>query len=233
MASSFAALRNSIMNQQPMTVDISSALAAINNSGRMASELLSDVGREERPVQPRTQTPQTQPTPETISSALSSIPASPTTTPQQPVINSGSTGSALEIQARNYFIDQGYSPAQAAGIVGNLIQESGLRTTPVGDNGTAFGVAQWRGDRYTGLQNFARERGLNFNDLNTQLAYVNHELNTTESRAGNLLRNAQNVRDATAAMISYERPQGWSWDNPVAGHGWNNRLSHATRLAGL
>jgi hypothetical protein len=40
---------------------------------------------------------------------------------------------------------QGPNPAQAAGIVGNLMQESGsLKTTAIGDQGTAFGVSQWR-----------------------------------------------------------------------------------------
>lgn len=137
-------------------------------------------------------------------------------------------------QAVAYYVARGYTPVQAAGIVGNLMQESGpnLDLNAVGDNGTAFGIAQWRGDRLTNLQRFAASNGSDWRDFNTQLAFVDHELNTTERRAGDALRNASTVDDATAAMIGFERPQGWTTNNPRGGHGWNNRLRFASGLAG-
>ena len=47
--------------------------------------------------------------------------------------------------AYRYFLSRGWTPAQAAGIVGNLQQESGpgLDPTIAGDGGNAFGIAQW------------------------------------------------------------------------------------------
>lgn len=133
-------------------------------------------------------------------------------------------------QARDYYIKLGYTPAQAAGIVGNLIQESGLRTEPVGDNGTAFGIAQWRGERFERLKQFASGRGKPHGDYETQLAFVDHELRNHEKDAFASLQSAKNVDEATAAMIGYERPAGWTRANPRAGHGWGNRIGHARRL---
>jgi len=62
-----------------------------------------------------------------------------------------------------YFIKQGMSPQQAAGIVGNLMVESFNKVdpqafNPAGGNMGAYGVAQWRGPRQQGLLDFAKTR---------------------------------------------------------------------------
>lgn len=136
-------------------------------------------------------------------------------------------------QAYDAFIEFGYTPAQAAGIVGNLVQESGVSPNgAVGDNGTAFGLAQWRGERFEALKRFAAERGTEWTDFQTQLAFIDHELRTSESAAGQRLRAAASVEDAAAAFIGFERPQGWTSANPRGGHGWGNRLAAAQTIAG-
>ncbi|AYD00912.1 phage tail tip lysozyme [Neorhizobium sp. NCHU2750] len=131
---------------------------------------------------------------------------------------------------------------QAAGIVGNLIQESsmntGARNAGDGTDGTdSIGVGQWNGQRARNFKSFA---GDNTGNLDTQLDFVMHELQGSggngggsEAYAWNKLANAGNVNDATAAMISYERPHGWSKDDPTAGHGWNNRITNASELLGV
>ena len=130
--------------------------------------------------------------------------------------------------AFNWLLQRGYAPHQAAAIVGNLTQESGVRPDGVvGDNGTAFGIAQWRGDRFANLQRYAQQNGQDWRSLDAQLGFLDHELNTTEKRAGDALRAAPDVRSATRAAISFERPQGWTLDNPEAGHGWGNRFGVA------
>lgn len=135
--------------------------------------------------------------------------------------------------ARDHFVKLGYSPAQAAGIVGNLVQESGVRSDgAVGDSGTAFGMAQWRGERFTRLKRFAASRGKDWKDFTTQLDYIDMELKNHETDAYRRLMSAQSVDEATAAFISYERPQGWTTANPRGGHGWANRLAAAQRTAG-
>lgn len=128
---------------------------------------------------------------------------------------------------------RGYLPHQAAAMVGHGVQESGLRTDAVGDNGTAKGIFQWRGDRLAGLQSFAKASGQDPNSIDTQLGYMDHELNTTEKRAGDALRASTDVRGATRAGMMYERPAGYTAANPEAGHGWANRFGEASRLVGV
>lgn len=142
-----------------------------------------------------------------------------------------------------YFINKGYTPVQAAGIVGNLVQESSVQAgngTRGGDGGMSHGVAQWNRERLDNLKGFAQSRGSSPWDLNTQFDFVDHELRGSggfgggsEKRAYGLMQNASNVQDATKAMISFERPQGFTWANPTAGHGWDNRLANAAKLAGV
>jgi hypothetical protein len=135
--------------------------------------------------------------------------------------------------ARDFFVQRGFTPEQAAGIVGNLVQESGVRSNgPAGDSGTSFGMAQWRGERFTRLKRFAASRGRPWTDFQTQLEFIVVELQTHETGASNRLKSARTVEEATAAFIGYERPRGWSDKNPRGGHGWNNRLAAALSVSG-
>lgn len=137
-------------------------------------------------------------------------------------------------QALGFFMSRGYTKEQAAGIVGNLIAESDLRPSgAVGDNGTAFGIAQWRGERLTRLKRFAASQGKDWQDYGTQLAFVDMELQNHETSAYKALKNAKTVDEATAAFIGYERPAGWSTGNPRGGHNYRGRLANAAAMAGV
>jgi|GEM_PF-2839077 len=145
--------------------------------------------------------------------------------------------SQREAAAFAFFQSKGYSRVGAAAIVGNLLQESSLNPSAVHDNGTGLGVAGWRDPspgkgRMTALREYAAARGKPADDLMVQLAFLDHELQTTEAGIGSTLRSATDVTAANAAMISFERPQGWTRDNPQAGDGWSNRLANAQRLLG-
>lgn len=139
-----------------------------------------------------------------------------------------------------YFIDKGYTPQQAAGIVGNLIQESGagLNTTAVHDGGTGFGIAGFRDPtpgqgRKTNLLNFAKGSGADPRDLFTQLDFVHKELQGSEGAANRNLLRASDPAAAATAFAGYERPQGWSAANPMGAHGIQNRIGNAQALAPL
>ncbi len=120
--------------------------------------------------------------------------------------------------------DYGYTPEQSAGIVGNLIHESNLNTGAVGDSGASFGIAQWNGDRLKGLENFAAAQGSDSRNFDTQLDYIHHELQTSESGAGQALRQAKDVESATKVFSEhFERPS-----KPMM----ESRLSHAKGLLG-
>jgi len=112
-----------------------------------------------------------------------------------------------ERQAMAYFIAQGWTPAQAAGIVANLQAESGLRPDAVGDGGQAYGVAQWHSDRQANFQTFTG-RAIRGSTGDQQLSFVQHELSSTEAGAAHRLRTTNSAYDAGATISRYyERPR--------------------------
>ena len=140
-------------------------------------------------------------------------------------------------QAMTFFQNVGWTNVQARGIVGNLIAESRLNPTIGGDKNkkgqpTSFGIAQWRGGRLARLKRFAKKQGTGWQDFETQLAFVHHELQTTEKSAGRNLAAATTVEDATKAFIGFERPLGWTKEKPEKGHNYAGRLNYARTLSG-
>ncbi len=108
--------------------------------------------------------------------------------------------------AMDYFINQGWTPAQAAGIVANLQAESGLHPDAVGDGGQAYGVAQWHPDRQANFQRFTGQ-AIRGSTVDQQLQFVQHELSSTEVGAAHSLRNTTTATAAGASMSrNYERP---------------------------
>lgn len=71
---------------------------------------------------------------------------------------------------------KGYSPAGAAAILGNLEIESGFNPHSTGDGGTAHGIAQWRGDRWTNLKAFAKKSGRSEWDVGAEVDFLVKEL---------------------------------------------------------
>lgn len=135
---------------------------------------------------------------------------------------------------------------RAAGLVGNFQQESYMDLRPdvmgdkLGGDFTAFGIGQHRKDRFLELVRFALTRNQPWTNFETQLAFINQELISTERFAGDLLRRAETLEEATAAGIFYLRPAGikrpdsTDWPTVIAaaqkGHGWANRLKNAKAL---
>jgi hypothetical protein len=139
--------------------------------------------------------------------------------------------------AIRYYQSRGWTREQAAGIVGNLLAESklntGARNPGDGRDGTdSIGIAQWNSDRARNLKKFAAANKADWQDFEVQLAFVDHELRTSEKGAGDALRKARNLDEATAAFIGYERPAGWSAANPRGGHNYSGRLKYAAQAAG-
>ena len=110
-------------------------------------------------------------------------------------------------QGIDYLVDKGLTREQAAGILGNLMQESNLDTKILGDSGTSIGLAQWRKERRDALRNFANVTGKDKFDYFTQLDFIIHELNTTEKGAFEKLKQAKTVEEASDVFSKhYERP---------------------------
>lgn len=132
-----------------------------------------------------------------------------TTAPeQQPTANLSGSNTSRRDEAMRYFMSKGWSKEQSAGIVANLMAESYSRLdhTALGDKGTAYGIAQWRGVRQT---NFAKVFGKSIkqSSFQEQLAFVDWELRNTHTTAGNLLRSSTSAY-ASAGIVTkhYEIP---------------------------
>ena len=148
------------------------------------------------------------------------------------------------LYAKKVLMELGWKDYQAAALVGNFMQESysNLRTNVWGDKKTAFGIAQWRDnyDRKTGVHSpgrltdllqFANDRKKPIDDLDTQVRFADWELRKGSERGtGKRLAAAKNIDEALEAAIGYERPAGYTKENPRAGHGWNNREAFAKSL---
>lgn len=113
-------------------------------------------------------------------------------------------------RAMDYFIQQGWTPQQAAGIVGNLQAESGanLSTNAVGDGGKAYGIAQWHPDRQARFAEVYK-KDIRQSTMQEQLAFVQWELMNAEKSAGAILRGASDPTSAAQIFDEhYERSSG-------------------------
>lgn len=136
-----------------------------------------------------------------------------------------------EQQAMQFYVNKGYTPEQAAGIVANLTNESAMNPNAVNPNDAgpgldSEGLAQWNRERLSGLQDFAGDN--NPYDFETQLAYVDFELNNNERAAGSQLQNATNARDAALAITRYERFAGY--EQGRSNREVQNRMADAERI---
>lgn len=116
-------------------------------------------------------------------------------------------------KAYNYYISQGFTPEQSAGIVGNLQAESGYNlnansfNSAGGGNG-AKGIAQWRGDRQAA---FAARYGHDIlnGTFEEQLDFTMYEFRTTEKAAYDAIKNSTTSADSARAFDEkYERSGG-------------------------
>jgi hypothetical protein len=115
--------------------------------------------------------------------------------------------SAAEKTAYEFFVGKGLKNFQAAGIVGNLMQESNVIPTAVEyDGGPGRGIAEWSaGGRWDhdGGDNakwYAAKEGQSVESLTLQLEFVWYELQTFSGYGLSELKSSSNVSQATIAF---------------------------------
>ncbi|MEQ1952088.1 phage tail tip lysozyme [Mesorhizobium yinganensis] len=138
--------------------------------------------------------------------------------------------------AMGYFQKHGFTKEQAAGIVGNLLAESSLNTGARNagdgrDGSDSIGIGQWNSTRARALMKFAGERGKDWRDFETQLAFVIHELDGSHKSIGDRLRAARDLKEATHAGIMFEGPAG-SQNGPENAMHYDKRIRLAAQAAG-
>lgn len=100
----------------------------------------------------------------------------------------GETGD-IKTDVYNRLRQNGFTDSEAAGITGNIAQESMFDTEALSKDGyNSRGLVQWTGDRKAHLEQFAREHGLDPKDWRTQVDFISEEMNTTERAAFEALR---------------------------------------------
>lgn len=116
------------------------------------------------------------------------------------------SGSGNNAKAFNFLVDKGFTPNQAAGAVGSMMQESGgggeISTTALNPSSGAYGIAQWLGGRKSALQ--AKK---DFDKIDTQLEHVWSELKGSEGAAYTKMKATKTLAEATTVWtLDYERP---------------------------
>jgi hypothetical protein len=104
----------------------------------------------------------------------------------------------------------GVNDVGAAGVMGNMSQESSMNPQESGG-----GLMQWIGSRWTGLVNYAKGRGLDPNSAAAQVGWFGQELKAGDEGITLQGLNSQLTPAAAADYVSnkYERPAAWAANN--------------------
>jgi len=124
----------------------------------------------------------------------------------------------------NDLVGRGWSQQGASAIVGNMINESGLRTAiQVTDVNSlqSGGLIQWNGSRFNALRSYSANRGLNWQTREAQLGFLDFEARNAERGAGSRLISATEMEGAIRAGADYERFDGYQL--PFTGGAWENQ----------
>jgi len=94
-----------------------------------------------------------------------------------------------------FFTGKGFTPAATAGILGNMYQESGVNPSAIqgGGKGPAAGICQWenynkKSARWKNMSDYAASKGKNWTDLQSQLEWLDMELQGKDSTTLSLLK---------------------------------------------
>ena len=115
-----------------------------------------------------------------------------------------------------------------SGLLGHLQHESNLNPTAYNSDGGgcgAYGLAQWRGERFKNLEKFAIEKNKSIDDFELQLEFVKKEMSSTYIKVFNLLKN-NNLTIMQYTAISHISYGLGSWDP----NGYYNNIEDNIRV---
>lgn len=138
---------------------------------------------------------------------------------------------------------KGLTKEQAAGVVGNLLVESGLGSEhgEIWDvNGYSSGLAMWHDDArgkglLNDLKNFAKQKGTNWQDFNTQLEFLLYDMGRRGKNGAKdfyqLLSRASSAEEASALFGKYY--EVFAGHNDPNGKGRSNYAKRAAYAKGV
>lgn len=120
-------------------------------------------------------------------------------------------GTGPVIESGNFVVDglvaRGMPQHIAEGFAMNVKDESNFNPTAVGDNGNAYGLAQWNGPRKRALETYAASIGGDVADPEVQMDFLMHELETNEAGSWAKIQGATTAGEAAALIVNhFERP---------------------------
>lgn len=135
----------------------------------------------------------------------------------------GIYGGTIEEKVWFTLIGEGYSEIAVAGVMGNIYGESGFRADAVeGGSGEGHGLCQWSFGRKTSLINYARSKGKDWTDEDTQIEFLIGEITKGGGANGyasfqmsgtcygytySSWKDAKDIAEATKAFMAvFERP---------------------------
>jgi hypothetical protein len=133
------------------------------------------------------------------------------------------SGSSSAEKVMHYLMSQGLTGAQAAGIAGNLQQESGFN--PSADNGSHHGIAQWdKQNRWPRVSAYISSIGMDLNTLEGQLVGLKWE---AEQRGD--WKQIQSAGSVQASALKWLERFEISGEKPGS-PGFENRMTNANGL---
>ena len=131
-------------------------------------------------------------------------------------------------QQYQHLLSLGASPNEAHLLTAAAASESELNPLAHHDQNTGYGLYGHRLDRLDAMRKFAGEE---FPSWQKQNAFALQELRSRPEYS--LVQGAKNARDLAIAQMHFERPKGYSEQNPTAGHNFAGRLTTLNQFAGL
>lgn len=120
------------------------------------------------------------------------------------------------------------SSIQAAGIMGNMKQESGFNPTATNPDSGAYGIAQWYAERNDALASFAASKGKDKSDINVQLEYLRSELEGGyKSEVLDPIKHADKLEDVVRIWLVYFEKPCSATDTSCISDEMSNRMPFA------
>ncbi len=95
-----------------------------------------------------------------------------------------------------------YTDTAARAILANMMIESFVKPDVSNRSSSAYGLCQWLGDRKTDLFTYATDHGLDANNIDTQLEFMNHELSTKWDDKRGLYARITGKKDADFTSLT-------------------------------
>jgi hypothetical protein len=122
-------------------------------------------------------------------------------------------------------IAKGAHPKEAALLTAEAGAESNYNPNQIHDNGTGYGLWGHRNERWNAMAQYA---GSKYPSMEKQAEFALQELRNRPE--GKQVLAAQTPEELARAGMFFERPRGFTPQNPEGGHNWSGRLANVQRL---